>query len=63
MKANELKEWFKHEHRSIIEINLRWLWLSIKDVNKCLFSRRNGYRGKIIFGYSVCFKLFNKNIL
>lgn len=38
-------------------------WLSIKKAKNCLFSRRNGYIGKIIFGYSVCFRIFNKDIL
>ena len=35
----------------------------VKKAKDCLFSRRLGIRGKIIFGYSVCLRLFNKNIL
>ena len=38
-------------------------WLSIKKAKDCLFSRRNGYSGKIIFGYSIRLRLFNKNII
>jgi len=38
-------------------------WLSIRRANKCLFSRRNGYIGKLILGYSVCLRLFNRDIL
>lgn len=36
-------------------------WLSIKKAKDCLFSRRNGYRGKIIFGYSICIRIFGYN--
>ena len=38
-------------------------WISIQRAERCLFSRRNGYQGKIIFGYSVCVRLFNIDIL
>lgn len=34
-------------------------FISIKHKDGCTFSRRNGYMGKIIFGYSVCIRLFN----
>ena len=36
-------------------------WFSIKPAKNCLFSRRNGYIGKIIFGWSVCIRLFGRN--
>lgn len=38
-------------------------WLSIKRTKNCLFSRRNGYKGKRIFGLSICLRLFGKTIL
>lgn len=38
-------------------------WLSVKKTKKCLFSRRNGYIGKIIFNYSVCFRLFGVDLI
>jgi len=38
-------------------------WLSIKRKDKCLFSRRNGIVGKIIFGYSIRLRLFGKDII
>lgn len=38
-------------------------WLSIKKASSCLFSRRHGHRGKIIFGYSVRLRFFNKDII
>lgn len=38
-------------------------WLSIKLAKKCAFSRRNGIRGKIILGYSIRLRLFNKDII
>ena len=38
-------------------------WLSIKKVEDCLFMRRNGFIGKIIYDYSICLRLFGINIL
>lgn len=38
-------------------------WLSIKPAKDCLFSRRHGYQGKIIFGYSIRLILFDINII
>ena len=38
-------------------------WVSVKRKEKCLYSRRNGYLGTLIFGYSVMVRLFNKDIL
>ena len=38
-------------------------WLSIIKASKCVYSRRTGKIGVIIFGYSVCLRLFNKDVL
>lgn len=38
-------------------------WLSIKKAKNCLFSRRNGHKGKIVFGYSIRLVLFGLNII
>ena len=38
-------------------------WLSVKKKDKCFYSRRNGYVGKIIFGYSVRLRLFGIEII
>lgn len=38
-------------------------WLSIRKADSCLFSRRNGFIGKIIFGYSVCLRMFNYDLI
>lgn len=38
-------------------------WLSIKRTKDCLFSRRNGYSGKIILGYSIRLRLFNHDLI
>lgn len=38
-------------------------WVSIKKQKNCLYSRRNGHIGKIIFGYSVCIRLFYVDLL
>jgi len=43
-------------------IGLRF-WVSMRRKDDCLFSRRNGYTGKLFLGYSVCVRLFGKNIL
>lgn len=55
-KTAAMKEWLKHHSR-------KPFWLSVKPAKDCLFSRRNGYRGRIIAGYSICLRLFNKDII
>ena len=51
------------EYIKNVGINRKWFWISIKKGNHCLFSRRNGYKGKIIYGYSICLRLFNIDII
>ncbi len=41
----------------------RLFWLSIKRLDKCLFSRRNGYQGLRVMDWSVCLRLFGKDML
>jgi hypothetical protein len=43
-------------------MNRKYFFFSIKKKDKCLFSRRNGYVGKIIHGYSVCIRIFGFDI-
>lgn len=38
-------------------------WISIRKASDCLFSRRYGHVGKVVFGYSVCVRLFGKDII
>ena len=38
-------------------------WLSIKPLDKCLFSRRQGHMGVRMLGYSICLRLFGYDIL
>lgn len=38
-------------------------WVSIKKKKNCLFSRRNGFYGKIILGYSICLRIFGITII
>lgn len=38
-------------------------WLSIRLAKKCLFSRRLGFQGKIILGYSVRLRFFGIEII
>ena len=38
---------------SLFTINKRYLYLDIRKLEDCLFSRRNGYQGFILFGYSI----------
>ncbi len=53
-------KWWYTERDGIV---IKTFWLSIRKKEKCLFSRRNGYFGKLIFGYSVCLRLFGIDIL
>ena len=44
----------------MIEINNRLFFFSIKKAKDCLFSRRNGYKGILLFGYSIYFVIKRK---
>jgi len=57
-----------------MEINNKHFFFSIKKAKDCLFSRRNGYQGILLFGYSFFFiikrieqrkadKRFNANVI
>ena len=43
-----------------MEINNRYFFFSVKKAKDCLFSRRNGYQGIILFGYSIFFRIKRK---
>jgi hypothetical protein len=49
--------------------NITWFgnhmkfWFSIAKASKCLFSRRLGYSGKRIFGYSIRLRILSKEII
>lgn len=45
-----------------MEINNRYFLFSIKKLEDCLFSRRNGYQGIRLFGYSIYFKIKKQTI-
>ena len=38
-----------------MEINNKIFYFSVKKAKDCLFSRRNGYQGILLFGYSIFF--------
>jgi hypothetical protein len=38
-------------------------WISLIKAKDCLFSRIEGWQGRIIFGYSVVIRLFGINLL
>ncbi|MBE3086024.1 MAG: hypothetical protein IMZ64_07390 [Bacteroidetes bacterium] len=38
-------------------------WLSVKRAKDCLFSRRNGIKGKIIKGYSIRLRIFGTDLV
>jgi hypothetical protein len=35
------------------DINNKLFYFSVKKAKDCLFSRRNGYQGILLFGYSI----------
>jgi hypothetical protein len=39
----------------MIDINNKIFYFSVKKAKDCLFSRRNGYQGILLFGYSIFF--------
>lgn len=38
-----------------MDINNKLFFFSIRKTKDCLFSRRNGYQGVLLFGYSIYF--------
>jgi hypothetical protein len=40
-----------------MEINNKIFYFSIKKAKDCLFSRRNGYQGILLFGYSIFLRI------
>jgi hypothetical protein len=40
-----------------MEINNKIFYFSIKKAKDCLFSRRNGYQGMLLFGYSIFLRI------
>lgn len=44
-------------------IGYKKFYISIIKAKECLFSRRNGYKGKIILGYSIVVRLFGVDII
>lgn len=44
-------------------MNERKFWISIRKAKDCFFSRRNGYQGKVILGYSCMLRLFGYDLL
>ena len=43
-----------------MDINNKLFFFSIRKAKDCLFSRRNGYQGVLLFGYSIFFKIKRK---
>jgi len=48
-------------YQPIFVINSKLFYFDIIKVKDAIFSRRYGYIGKIIFGYSILFYIKNKN--
>ena len=48
-------------YKPIFRINNKRFYFDIIKVEDAIFSRRNGYSGKILFGYSILFYVKNKN--
>lgn len=42
-------------YKPIFSINNKWFYFDIIKTEDAIFSRRNGYRGKIILSYSILF--------
>lgn len=61
MVEREFLNFLDHINGAHINNEIKF-FLSIKKLDKCLFSRRLGYRGMIIGKYSVLLRLFGKNI-
>jgi len=54
---------YAEQYEQICNSRKRNFYISIKRKSKCLEIRKQGYIGKLIFGYSIILKLFGKIIL
>jgi len=45
------------------KIEKKRFWISVLWAEDCLFGRRLGIEGKIIFGYSIRLRMFGKDIV
>ena len=48
-------------YNPLFSINNKYFYFDITKAKNAIFSRRNGYRGKIILGYSILFYIKTYN--
>lgn len=60
---NNYSKQFAHQYEQISIRRKRLFFISIKRKSKCLDIRKQGYIGRLVFGYSIMLKLFGKIIL
>jgi hypothetical protein len=58
-----MEDWEQFFKTRGFTFNKKSLWFSVVKIEDCLFSRRNGYTGKHILGYSVCLRIFKKTLI
>jgi len=61
--TNTYSKQFAHQYEQISIRRKKLFYISIRRKSKCLEIRRQGYIGRLIFGYSIMLKLFGKIIL
>ena len=60
---NPYSKQYAEQYEQVCNSRKRNFYISIKRKSKCLEIRKQGYIGKLIFGYSIILKLFGKIIL
>lgn len=63
MTTIQISKWYVIWIKVKYYISVKLFWLSIRKKENCLFSRRNGYRGKIIKGYSIRLTIMGFDII
>ena len=60
---NTYSKQYAEQYEQICLRRKKDFYISIKRKSKCLEIRRQGYMGRLIFGYSIILKMFGKIIL
>ena len=63
INMNPYSKQYAEQYEQICLQRKRLFYISIKRKSKCLDVRKEGYIGRLIFGYSIILKLFGKIIL
>ena len=63
INMNPYSKQYAEQYEQICLLRKRDFFISIKRKSKCIEIRKEGYIGRLIFGYSIMLKMWGKIIL